>query len=272
MSNTPTSTYRNILSCVFIFLFPCLQTLAAQRDTAKTTTFRFKTVVIDAGHGGKDPGAPGSYSVEKNITLAIAKKLRRVLTEEMPSLNIIMTRNDDTFIPLSRRSEIANENHGNLFVSIHCNSSPAGTGASHKGAEILVYGLHRSKEQFEAIRENASISYEKDYKTKYAAYDENNPANQIILNLYMQKYRKQSIIFGEMLSKNFIELDDRKSMGVKEQGVLVLAHSAMPAVLIEPAYINNHDEEDYLNSEAGQDAIVRDIVSAIKSYKKQLSS
>ncbi len=259
---------KHINYCLILLLLAANAVFAQKADTAK---FRFKTIVIDAGHGGKDPGAHGKYSAEKSVTLAIAKKLRKAIAEEMPSVNLIMTRSDDTFIGLSRRTEIAAESKGNLFISIHCNSSPVGTGWQNRGAEILVYGLHRSKEQFEAIRENASISLEKDYKTKYADYDESNPANLMILNLFMQRYRKQSIIFGDLLSKEVKASENRKSLGVKEQGVFVLARAPMPAVLFETGYINNEDDENYLNSEEGQDAIVHTILSAIKTYKKEIS-
>ncbi|MDB5130726.1 MAG: hypothetical protein JWR02_475 [Mucilaginibacter sp.] len=238
------------------------------------SSFKFKIIVIDAGHGGKDPGAHGSYSAEKNVALAIAKKTEHLINEEMDDVNVIMTRSTDKFIPLNRRSEIANENNANLFISIHCNSSPEGTTESthkEKGVLLLVYGFHRQQEQMEALRENASIYIEKDYKKTYAGYGEDNPAAFIILNTVMQKYRAQSILFGKLLNTEFIDTDGRKSRGVKEQGVLVLAHSAMPAVLVETGYINNPDEEEYLNSESGQLEIARSIVRAIKTYRDQIS-
>ncbi|MDB5011755.1 MAG: hypothetical protein JWQ06_2544 [Mucilaginibacter sp.] len=262
------------LNCILLLIYIGLNSFTLINDSSKTSSFKFKTIIIDAGHGGKDPGAHGSYSLEKNVALAIAKKLRRALAEEMSGLNVIMTRTDDTFIELNRRSGIANENHGNLFVSIHCNSSPEGTASranKQKGVMLLVYGFHRVKEQLEAIRENSSIYIEKDYKTKYASYEENDPTNRIITNLYMQKYRKQSILFADLLNSEFKNSDNRPSIGVKEQGVLVLAHSAMPAVLIETGYINNASEEDYLTSEEGQSEIVQSIVRAIKKYKTEIS-
>jgi N-acetylmuramoyl-L-alanine amidase len=236
--------------------------------------FRFKTVVIDAGHGGKDPGAHGSWSLEKNVALAIAKKVRLLIQADMPGVNVIMTRTTDRFIELNRRSEIANENNANLFISIHCNSSPEGTGArvnKEKGVMLLVYGFHRKEEQMEALRENASIYIEKDYKKNYGGYSESDPTSLIVLNTFMQKYRKQSIFFGELLNQEFVYNNGRRSRGVKEQGVLVLAHSAMPAVLVETGYINNPVEEKYLNSESGQDAIAASIVNAIKVYRKQIN-
>ena len=237
------------------------------------SSFTFSTIVIDAGHGGKDPGAHGSYSLEKNVALSIAKKVKTLIHKSLPDVNIIMIRSTDRFVELNRRSEIANENHANLFVSIHCNSSPEGTASiahKEKGVMLLVYGFHRKQEQLEALRENASIYIEKNYKKNYDGYSENDPTALIVLNTFMQKYRKQSILFGELLDKQFIDNDGRKSRGVKEQGVLVLAHSAMPAVLVETGYINNPQEEKYLNSENGQDEIAGSIVRAIKAYRKKI--
>ncbi len=232
--------------------------------------FSFRTVVIDAGHGGKDPGAHGSYSIEKNVSLAIAKKVELLLKKTMPNIKVVMTRTTDRFIELKRRSEIANENHANLFISIHCNSSPNGTGTRNKGIMLLVYGFHRKEEQMEALRENASIYREKDYKKNYDGYSESDPTALIILNTVMQKYRKQSILFGEILNREFVYNDGRRSHGVKEQGVLVLAHSAMPAVLVETGYINNPGEEAYLNSKKGQDRIALSIVRTIKIYRNKI--
>jgi len=232
--------------------------------------FKFKTIVIDAGHGGKDPGARGAYSLEKNVALAIAKKVRLLIKKDMEGINVLMTRSTDRFIELNRRSEIANENHANLFISIHCNSTPEESSHTEKGVLLLVYGFHRKEEQMEALRENASIYIEKDYKKNYGGYSEKDPTALIVLNAFMQKYRRQSILFGEILNKQFVDHDGRRSRGVKEQGVLVLAHSAMPAVLVETGYINNPKEEKYLNSEKGQAEIAASIVRSIKIYRKDI--
>ena len=262
---------RRTFFCFLLLLI--FHTLAGKSFPLKPP-FQFKTVVIDAGHGGKDPGAHGTFSLEKNVALAIAKKVQNLLNAKMPEINVVMTRSTDRFIELNRRSEIANEKQANLFVSIHCNSSPEGTAEiMHKqgGVMILVYGFHRKEEQMEALRENASIYIEKDYKKNYSGYSENDPTSLIILNAFMQKYRRQSILFGSILNKGFINNDRRRSRGVKEQGVLVLAHSAMPAVLVETGYINNPTEEKYLNSENGQDEIAKSIVKAITTYKSEVS-
>jgi N-acetylmuramoyl-L-alanine amidase len=264
---------RPYIILIAILLIQARQfTYGQQKDTINTR-FRFSTIVIDPGHGGKDPGAHGSYSLEKNVALAIGKKLKAALTDSIPDVNVIMTRTDDTFIELNKRSAIANENHANLFISIHCNSSPEGVAyRTHKqiGALVLVYGYHRKEEQEEAIRENASIYKENDYKQNYAQYDQNDPVNAIMLNAFMEKYRKQSILFASLLINEFKD-DNRQIIGIKEQGVLVLAHSAMPAVLVETGFINNPDEETYLNSDTGQDEIVQSIIRAIQNYRDDIN-
>lgn len=252
-----------------IALIGLLLPFVSRADDPKPA-FKFKTVVIDAGHGGKDPGAHGPHANEKTIALAIAKKVKLLLNDRMPEVNVIMTRSTDKFIELNKRAEIANQNNANLFISIHCNSTPERL-TTTKGVMLLVYGLHRKEEQLEALRENASIYQEKDYKKNYAGYNEKDPASVIAVNTFMQKYRKQSILFGELLNKQFKANDGRRSRGVKEQGVLVLAHSAMPAVLVETGYINNAAEEKYLNSEEGQRAIAASIVQAIKTYSKEIN-
>ena len=256
-----------LLNVALLSAFFSLNSFIDSTDTAGTSasSFRFKTVVIDAGHGGKDPGARGTNAVEKDVALAIAKKLRTAIKTQLPAINVVMTRADDTFIELNRRSEIANKNEGNLFISIHCNSSPERPGR-RKGVMLLVYGYHRVSEQMEAIRENASIYQEKNYQEKYKSYDANDAVNRILLNAYLQKYRKYSILFGDLVNKEFKD-DGRESIGVKEQGVLVLAHSAMPAVLVETGFINNPSEEKYLTSDEGQDEIVQGIIRAVKNYK-----
>lgn len=263
---------------ILVLLLICCQNLFAQqvkkhhhkkKTTSEAPVFKFKTVIIDAGHGGKDPGAHGAYSKEKNVTLAIAKKLRTALTEQIPSLNVVMTRTTDNFVELHRRDAIASENKGDLFISIHCNSSPEKV-SSERGVLLLVYGYHRKGEQLEAIRENASIFIEKDYEKQYSGYGSNDAVNAIVLSAFQQKFRKQCISFADLLNHEFKKEDGRHSLGVREQGVLVLQQSAMPAVLIETGYINNPKDEAYLNSSEGQAEIVQSIIRAIKKYKAAL--
>ncbi len=273
MNKTFKSLQLFMLNSALLALILSLCSFAVAQDTSKKNTFRFKTVIIDAGHGGKDPGTHGLHTNEKTVALSIAKKLRAALAEQMPGITTVMTRSDDTFIPLDRRAGIANEHNGNLFISIHCNSSLEGTGySSHKqkGTMILVYGYNRVNKQVEAIRENSAITFEKDYKTKYQGYGADDPVNQILINAYLQKYRKQSILFGDLLNQEF-KNEGRQTIGVKEQVILVLDHSAMPAVMIETGFINNPLDEEYLMSEPGQDEIVQVAVNALKQYKDKIT-
>ncbi|MDB5022513.1 MAG: N-acetylmuramoyl-L-alanine amidase [Mucilaginibacter sp.] len=263
-----------VVVTVFVFCQNSLAQTVKKKHHKKTVeipaiapAFKFTTVIIDAGHGGKDPGAHGSYSKEKNVALAIAKKLRRALGEQMPSLDAVMTRTTDEFIELHRRDRIASEHKGNLFISIHCNASPERV-SDERGVLLLVYGYHRAGEQLEALRENSSIFIEKDYKEKYSGYGQNDAINTIVLSNFQQKYRKECIRFADLVNHEFKKEDGRHSLGVKEQGVLVLQQSTMPAVLVETGFINNPRDEDYLNSTEGQSEIVQSIVRAIKKYKE----
>ncbi|MBB6130527.1 N-acetylmuramoyl-L-alanine amidase family protein [Mucilaginibacter lappiensis] len=261
----------NYIAFLLFFISGLLSAGAAfaQQDVTGRSTFKFKTVIVDAGHGGKDPGAHGAYSKEKNVALSIAKKLRDLINDEMSGVKVVMTRSTDVFVELHKRADIANDNHGNLFISIHCNSSPQ-KHSTERGTLLLVYGFHRSQEQREALRENASIYIEKDYKDKYNGYGSDAVVNTIVLNAFQQKYRKQSIQFGDLIDHEFKKTDDRHSHGVKEQGVLVLAQSGMPAVLVETGFINNAADEEYLNSSAGQNEIARSILRALKQYRDNL--
>jgi N-acetylmuramoyl-L-alanine amidase len=271
---TPAAKIFTLL--IFISISICCQNVFAQvkrkhhKRTLATTTapvFKFKTIIIDPGHGGKDPGAHGAYSKEKNVALSISKKLRQALNDRMPTLHVVMTRTTDEFIELHRRDDIASENKGNLFISIHCNASPERV-SDERGVLLLVYGYHRAGEQLEALRENSSIFIEKDYKSKYSGYGENSAINTIVLNNFQQKYRKECIRFADLVNHEFKKVDGRHSLGVKEQGVLVLQQSAMPAVLVETGFINNPKDEAYLNSAEGQVEIVQSIIRAIKKYKQ----
>lgn len=261
------------LNPIFLLLLLALVSFNTMaQDTAKQSTFRLKTVVIDAGHGGKDPGAHGKFSREKDVALILAKKLKKAIDEDLPDVKTVLTRNDDTFIELHRRATIANNNKGNLFISIHLNSTAEGTAAranKQKGVEMLVYKFSRAGEQLAAIRENESIKYEAD-KSIYKKFDGNDPAAVIINNLYLQKYRKQSILFGGLLNKEFKDTDGRPSKGVKEQSLHVLANSGMPSVLVEVGFINHPEEEEYLNSPEGQNEVVQSILRAVKAYRKTL--
>jgi N-acetylmuramoyl-L-alanine amidase len=266
-----------LLICCINFSFT--SDVPGKRDTTASTGFKIKTIVIDPGHGGHDNGASGSFSREKNVTLAIGMKLQKAIQKDIKDVNIVMTRTTDDFIELHKRAEIGNKNKGNIFLSIHCNSLSdirrtvgrrvvSIPNKSGKGVLLLVYGFKRTGEQLEAIRENASILQEKNYKDYYSNDDD--PTANMVLNAFRDRYRKQSIHLAGLLNREFTETDGRSSNGVKEQSLHVLANSGMPSVLIETGFINNEDEEQYLNSDEGQTEIVNSIVRAIKQYKREL--
>ncbi|HEY2584086.1 MAG TPA: N-acetylmuramoyl-L-alanine amidase [Mucilaginibacter sp.] len=266
-----------------------------KKDTITSNGYKIKTIVVDAGHGGPHSGeghfslgASGSYSKERNVTLAIALKLQKAIEKDMSGVKVVMTRTSDEDVAWQKRADIANENKGDLFISLHCNSLADRhirevVGHKHhkpvyrtvevpdrsgKGVLILVYGFHRSKEEEKAIKENL---IEEDSELNVNP-DPNDPQSLILMNEYKRKYRKQSIHLAELINNEFVETDGRHSEGIREQGVLVLCHSAMPAVLVETGYINNPDDEAYLNSEEGQNEIVASIVRALQSYKNEVES
>jgi len=251
--------------------------------------YRVKTIVIDAGHGGDKPGAAGSYSLEKNIALQVALKLGRKFEEEMPGVKILYTRKRDIDVSLYKRAEIANNAKADLFIAIHCNSMPdkrVVTGytrrkgkkiarysyvkdKSTRGVETFVAGSHRLHEQDGAIRENADISLEKDYKKNYDGYDPKDPETFIILSLFKNVYRDKSLRLAKLIQINYTKENHRLDRGVKEQGILVLQRCGLPSVLTEIGFISNPTEEDYMNSASGQSEIVNAIFRAVKTYKKE---
>lgn len=275
-------TLKRLIYCLTIFnLFIATTSFIEEKpirpDTTESNRFKIKTIVVDAGHGGRRTGASGSFSLEKDVTLAIAFKLQKAIQKEFKTIKVVMTRTDGDDVDWQKRSDIANEAKGNLFISIHCNSLPDKLSTvrgkrvriadrSGKGVLVLVYGFHRTKEEEKAIRENL---IDTDDKEMNSGFDPNDPTSTILMNAYKNKYRKQSIRFADLVNDEFVETDGRHSNGVIEQGVLVLCHSAMPSVLIETGFINNPDDEKYLNSDEGQDEIVNSIVRAIGKYRKE---
>lgn len=254
--------------------------------------YKVKTIVIDAGHGGRKPGAKGAISYEKDIALEVALKLGKKFEEDMPGINVIYTRKKDVDVDFYRRAEIANDAKADIFISIHCNSMPDNriiTGYTKKkgkkvpvyksaknqstsGTETYVAGMHRINEQDVAIRENADIKLEKNYKQNYNGYDPGDPETFIILSLFKNKFRDKSMELAKLIQHNYVQRDQRISRGIKEQGILILQRCGMPAVLTEIGFISNPEEERYMNSEKGQAEIVQSIFNAVKSYKKDNES
>jgi N-acetylmuramoyl-L-alanine amidase len=222
-------------------------------------------VVIDPGHGGKDPGALGKISREKDIVLGLGLKLGNYISENFSDVEVIYTRTADEFVELHRRAEIANKAKADLFISLHANSWK---NRNILGSETYVMGLHTDEKNLEvAMKENAVITFEEDYTTKYEGYDPDSPESFIIFSLVQNTYLEQSLNFAAFVQDQFRERAKRIDRGVKQAGFLVLWNTTMPSVLVEIGFISNASEEAYLRSESGQDYIASAIYRAFRDYK-----
>ncbi len=221
-------------------------------------------VVIDAGHGGHDPGANGKRSKEKDIALSIALKIGEKLNEIDPALTVIYTRKTDVFIPLHKRIGLANKEKADLFISIHCNyvDNPHVC-----GTETFVMGLHRAEENLQvAKRENSSVLLESEYESNYEGYDPNSPVGHILLSMIQNVFLDNSIELASNVESNLKNRKKTKSRGVKQAGFVVLRQATMPSVLIETGFLSNPKEEKYLMSEKGQSEMALSISKGVNSY------
>lgn len=225
-------------------------------------------VVLDAGHGGHDPGNLGNGYLEKDIALSIVLKVGAIL-ERNPDIEVIYTRNDDTFVDLFVRGEIANKANADLFVSVHCDSH---TSDAH-GAGTFVLGLHANKQNFQiAKKENSVIYLEDNYETRYADYDINSPESVIGLTIMQEEFLDQSISLAKTIQDNFTNKLNRKNREVKQAGFIVLHQTFMPSVLVETGFLTNNDEGAYLNSKRGQIEMGTAVAEAILSYLNGVKS
>lgn len=230
--------------------------------------YRIKTVIIDPGHGGNDPGTHGVSTLEKDLVLSVGKKLRDLLTEKYPQIKVIMTRDKDIFIPLFQRAKIANDAKADLFISIHANFMPKSSVTL--GTETYVMGLHTAEYNLDvAKRENAAILLEENYRNNYD-YDPNSPEGHILFSMYQNAYLDQSIQFGQFVENQYASYANRKSRGVKQAGFVVLKATSMPSVLLEIGFLSNREEEDYLKTDNGKQKIAESIFNGFTEYKKKL--
>ena len=226
-------------------------------------------IVIDPGHGGKDPGALGSFSKEKDINLAIALKTGAYL-EQFRNVKVVYTRKEDKTVDLYNRPKIANENNADLFVSIHTNQTGTKT---VMGAETFIMGLTKDKENLAvAMKENEVMLLEDDYSAKYQNFDPRSPESYIMFTLMQNVYQKQSTSLASKIQIQFTEKVNRKDRGVKQAGFWVLFNTAMPSVLVETGFISNPAEEKFLNSSQGQDYIASAIFRACKEYIDEINT
>lgn len=225
------------------------------------------TVVIDPGHGGPIPGAAGRKSLEKDIVLDVSKKLKVALEAKL-DINVLLTRSTDIDVPFRTRSEIANKNNADLFLSIHANSANTARrkNPNVRGTETLVLGFHRMDEQEVAMRENADMLLHNEDNSDLGDFDPKDPSSYIVFKVMRRQYRDRSIRFASYIQNEYVS-SNRGNRGVKEQGLAVLARASMPAVLTEIGFISSPSEEDYMLSDSGQDEIVENLLQAIKKFK-----
>lgn len=256
--------YKRYLLFLGLAIFLCTAV------TTGTPPGKAFTVVIDAGHGGQDPGAVYRNIREKDIVLRLALKLGNEIRQQMPDTKVIYTRDRDVFIPLHQRAAIANSSKADLFISLHANfcGTPAIT-----GTETFVLGLHRSEENLEvAKKENSVILMEEDYSTRYEGFDPNSPESYIMFEMVQDEYLDQSIMIGSMVQDEFKTRAARNNRGVKQAGFLVLRKISMPGVLIESGFLSNPSEAQYLNSEEGQTRLASAIFRAFRSYRTSVET
>ena len=229
---------------------------------------RIRTVVIDAGHGGKDPGAIGTgryKATEKDIAFNVSMLVGKYISEAFPEVKVVYTRSDDRFVELMERSMIANRAKADLFISIHCNSNER---KEPNGAETYVMGLHKTEANMKvAMKENAAILLEEGHELRYDGFDPKDPESIIALSLRQNVHLDQSLLFSALVQRQFKERVGRPDRGVRQAGFLVISYTTMPAVLIELGFLSNPPEEDFLQSSQGQDYMASAIYRAFKDYK-----
>jgi len=251
----------------------------AKFEPKNLALFGIKTVVIDAGHGGKDPGCLGQNLKEKDVALAIALKLGKYIEEKNPDVKVIYTRSTDVFVELDERAAIANRNKADLFICIHCNTACSIDKKTKKincnedvfGTETYVMGLHKTNANLNvAKRENAAILLEKNYQKHYDGFDPNSETGYILLTMQQNAYLKQSLNFATKIQKQVKEKAGRVDKGVQQAGFLVLWRTAMPSVLIETEFLSSTASERFVGSEKGQDYMAKSIFSAFRQYKDEV--
>ena len=250
---------------LFLFFLALIVSIVACPDVEAQKNGKITKVVIDAGHGGKDPGAVGKKSKEKDITLKVAKMTGDYIKQYCPDVKVIYTRSSDTFVSLMRRAQIANDNDADLFISIHCNAN-----ASSKpcGVETFVMGEYRNAANLEVAKlENASILYEENTEQNYGNFNPNSTEAYIMLNFFQSEYRNASLDLAEKIQYQLVKRVGRKDRGVQQAGFLVLYKTAMPSVLVEIGFISNPSEENFMASNDGQTYIASAIFRAFRDYK-----
>lgn len=230
---------------------------------------QIKVIVLDAGHGGKDPGCLGKFSsIEKQINLDITLKLGELIRKNMPGVKVVYTRNTDKFVELHDRAAIANKNNADLFISIHANSGPE----TMYGTETYCMGLHKTEQNLDvAKRENSVIKLEKNSEEVYEGFDPNSPESYILFSLYQHAYLHNSIRLAQKIEREF-KNENRHSRGVKQAGFLVLWKTSMPSVLIETGFLSHPEDAGFLKQDWGRMNMAERIYCAIEEYKREMEA
>lgn len=265
----PAMKHTARLSIIWAWMALAALPCAAQKPTTDPNGVR--TVVIDAGHGGRDPGAVGTgryKAAEKDVALKVSLLVGKYIREAFPEVKVVYTRDDDRFVELMERSNIANRAKADLFISIHCNSSE---NPAPYGAETFVMGLHKTEANMKvAMKENAAILLEEGHQLRYDGFDPKDPESIIALSLRQNVHLDHSLLFSAMVQRQFKDRVGRYDRGVKQAGFLVISYTTMPSVLIELGFLSNPKEEDFLQSGQGQDFLASAIYRAFKEYKLAL--
>ena len=258
----------NIYKAILFFLFIGTQVISASADgNIKDKKW---IIVIDAGHGGKDPGALGSISREKDINLAIALRTGEYIKQNIKNVTVIYTRKDDSTVDLRDRPKIANKANADLFISIHTNKTDSRKVA---GAETYIMGIAKDQANLEvAMNENAVMLLEDNYSDKYEGFNPKSSESYIMFTLTQKVYQEQSTDLATKVQTQFRERVNRNDRDVKQAGFWVLFNTKMPSVLIETGFISNPSEEKYLNSKDGQDYLASAIFRACRDYLYEISS
>ncbi len=241
--------------------------LAVSPSFAQQSAGGLKKVVLDAGHGGRDPGATRTYN-EKDIVLKVVLKLGALIEAKYPDVKVLYTRKTDVYVTLADRAKVANDAKADLFISVHAD---AVVSSQPSGATTCVMGLDKTSGNMEiAKRENSVIYYEDDYSTRYQGFDPNDEVSYIIFKFMQYSHLDKSLAFAEMLQNCYVKNLGSKNRGISQQPLQVLWQSAMPSVLTEIGFISNPDEERFMASDAGQDKIARSLLEAFSLYKEKM--
>lgn len=260
-------------SSLFVLIISVLTFSFVTPSYAQSNSKEF-VIMIDPGHGGRDPGTPGTgryKTTEKDIALDVSLALGKMIKDKLSNVKVVYTREKDIFPSLSGRSVKANKNEVDLFISIHCNAQPGKKGTAY-GTETFVLGLHKEATNLEVVkRENSVIFLEDNYEETYKGFDPNAPESLVAQGILVEEYLDHSIKLARYIEDEFQVTAKRKSRGVKQAGLWVLAHTYMPSVLVELGFLTHKKEEDFLNSKKGKAIMTKSLFNAIEDYLKYLN-